>query len=48
LVVGIRESVLEETTLTPLRPGLLDALDPGGLSTPTLGALILSRNSALE
>jgi hypothetical protein len=26
LVVGIRESVLEETTLTPLLPGLLDAL----------------------
>src|SRR3954452_8712424 len=26
LVVGIRESVLGETMLTPLRPGLLDAL----------------------
>jgi hypothetical protein len=26
LVVGIRESVLEETMLTPLRPGLLDGL----------------------
>ena len=26
LVVGIRESVLEETTVTPLRPGLIDAL----------------------
>ena len=26
MVVGIRESVLEETMLTPLRPGLLDGL----------------------
>ena len=32
LVVGIRESVLEETTLTPLRPGLIDALTLSGLA----------------
>jgi hypothetical protein len=32
LVVGIRESVLEETTLTLLRPGLIDALTLSGLA----------------
>src|SRR3954452_13036160 len=32
LVVGIRESVLEETTVTPLRPGLIDALILAGLA----------------
>ena len=32
LVVGIRESVLEETTVTPLRPGPIDALILVGLA----------------
>ena len=32
MVVGIRESVLEETTVTPLRPGLIDALILAGLA----------------
>src|SRR5687768_16172021 len=32
LVVGIRESVLEETTVTPLRLGLIDALILAGLA----------------
>ena len=32
LVVGIRESVLEEKTVTPLRPGLIDALILAGLA----------------
>ena len=31
LVVGIRESVLEETTLTLLRPGVIDAVTLAGL-----------------
>jgi hypothetical protein len=48
LVVGIRESVLEETTVTPLRPGLIDALILAGLAFRPPRALILSRNSAWE
>jgi len=32
LVVGIRESVLEETTVTPLRPCPIDALILAGLA----------------
>src|SRR3954470_13000094 len=32
LVMGIRESVLEETTVTPLRPGLIGALLLVGLA----------------
>ena len=48
LVVGIRESVLEETTVTPLRPGLIDALILAGLALRPPRALILSRNSAWE
>jgi hypothetical protein len=48
LVVGIRESVLEETTVTPLRPGLIDALILAGLALLPPRALILSRNSAWE
>ena len=32
LVAGIRESVLEETTVTPLRPDLIDALILAGLA----------------
>ena len=32
MVTGIRESVLEETTVTPLRPGLIDALILAGLA----------------
>src|SRR4051812_16903987 len=32
LVVGIRESVLEETTVTPLRPGLIAPLILAGLA----------------
>ena len=31
MVVGIRESVLEETTLTLLRPGVIDAVTLAGL-----------------
>src|SRR4051812_49939596 len=48
LVVGIRESVLEETTVTPLRPGLIAPLILAGLALRPPRALILSRNSAWE
>jgi hypothetical protein len=48
LVVGIRESVLEETTMTPLRLGPIDALILAGLALRPLRALILSRNLAWE
>src|SRR4051812_47612159 len=48
LVVGIRESVLEKTTVTPLRLGLIDALILEGLALRAPKALVLSRNSAWE
>ena len=48
LVVEIRESVLEETTVTPLRPGLIDVLILAGLALRPPRALILSRNSAWQ
>jgi hypothetical protein len=48
LVMGIRESGLEETTVTPLRPGPIDALILVGLALRPPRALILSRNSAWE
>jgi hypothetical protein len=48
MVAGIRESVLEETTVAPLRLGLIDALILAGLALRPPRALTLSRNSAWE